>query len=131
MICPIEYAMINQDESENQSVSLAVRDRILAYLYQLDTGPVESLEIALKALAESPERSQAIENLLKLLSERGQDQEEAALMTLAAEKRLPPLNRQPMVSEWLNISIGDFLSRIITGGFRPAKKRETAPGDEK
>lgn len=117
---------------EIQAPALATRDRLLAYLYQLGVDPVESLELALNALADAPEQSRAIENLLKLLNGRGQNQEEAAALSLAAKKMLPPLNRQPMVSEGLNISIGDFVSRIITGGFRrPAKKRGTGPEDDK
>ncbi len=112
--------------SDGNSLSLAARDRVLAYLYQMDIEAVESLEIALKTL-ERPAaagQGQVIENLLALLKERGQSQKENEWLTLAASTMLPPLNRQPMVSEGLNISIGDFFSRVITGGFRPVKNKE-------
>lgn len=111
---------------EIQAPTLAVRDRVLAYLYQLDAGPVESLEIALKALEtpDAAEPAQAFQNLFALVKERGLNREEAAEFALAAQKMLPPLNRQTMVSEGLNISALDFLSRIVTGGFRPLKNKD-------
>ncbi len=119
--------------SDDTIASLALRDRILAYLHLMDVKAVESLEIALKVLEkpEAAEPGRAFEILLALLKEGGLDCEEAAPLARAAAGQVPPLNRQSMISEGLHISFADFLSRIVTGGFRPVKSGEGPEGGAK
>ncbi len=123
-----------EQEPSHQAHARALRDRILAYLGLMNVNPVESLEIALKILErpEAAEPGRAFEILRNLLKERGLGCEEAGPAALAAELAVPPLNRQPMVSEGLSISIIGFLAGIAAGCFRPAGNRGPGPeGDSR
>ena len=101
----------------------AVTDRVVAYLHQLELEPLEGLPIALKTLEKTgaADMVQTFEALLALLKERGQSPNGAEGLAQAALV-LPPLNRQHMISEEMNISFMDALFRVFTGGFRPAPK---------
>jgi hypothetical protein len=111
------------DAMNNYSSDLAMRDKLLAYLYQLDMGARESLELALSAMEKAASEAaphRAFEILLSLLNERG-DMGPAR----PPDKMTPPMRRQPMVSEGLNISIRDSLARMIAGNFRAAPNKES------
>ncbi len=109
--------------SENmKNADLARRDKLLAYLYQWDVGAVESLELALSAMKKAEEEARphkAFEILLSILHERG-----AASFAAAPCKTTPPMNRQSMVSEGLNISIRDSLARMIAGNLKAAQNKD-------
>ncbi|UQZ90448.1 hypothetical protein C4J81_15030 [Deltaproteobacteria bacterium Smac51] len=107
---------------EEQTHSQAVRDRVLTYLHQMNLNPVESLQLALATLEKTgtDDMGETVETLLALLREGGRNSEESPDLDNAALVR-PPMNRQCMISEEMNISILGSLARMITGGFRPVK----------